>query len=43
KRDDSSRRIDVPYDGYEIKTIIHPHFGDKPVKVFAIKVNIGTE
>lgn len=40
KRDDSSRRIDVPYDGYEIKTITHPHFGDKPVKVFAIKVNI---
>ncbi|MCP3582304.1 hypothetical protein NLN00_23805, partial [Escherichia coli] len=28
------------YDGYEIKTITHPHFGDKPVKVFAIKVNI---
>ncbi|EFC5428359.1 ASCH domain-containing protein, partial [Escherichia coli] len=24
---------DVPYDGYEIKTITHPHFGDKPVKV----------
>ncbi|EPW7507847.1 hypothetical protein ACWPHP_005455, partial [Escherichia coli] len=21
----------------------HPHFGDKPVKVFAIKVNIGNE
>nr|WP_248697875.1 hypothetical protein [Escherichia coli] len=40
KRDDFSRRIDVPYDGYEIKTITHPHFGDKPVKVFAIKVNI---
>nr|MDN1724293.1 ASCH domain-containing protein [Escherichia coli] len=40
KRDDSSRRIDVPYGGYEIKTITHPHFGDKPVKVFAIKVNI---
>ena len=40
KRDDSSRRIDVPYEGYEIKTITHPHFGDKPVKVFAIKVNI---
>lgn len=33
-------RIDVPYNGYEIKTITHPHFGDKPVKVFAIKVNI---
>ncbi|MCQ7000621.1 ASCH domain-containing protein [Escherichia coli] len=31
KRDDSSRRIDVPYDGYEVKTITHPHFGDKPV------------
>ncbi|PCM23683.1 hypothetical protein BH694_10960 [Escherichia coli] len=43
KRDDSSRRIDVPYDGYEVKTITHPHFGDKPVKVFAIKVNISTE
>ncbi len=43
KRDDSSRRIDVPYDGYEVKTITHPHFGDKPVKVFAIKVNIGNE
>ncbi|END3636460.1 ASCH domain-containing protein, partial [Escherichia albertii] len=24
-------------------TITHPHFGDKPVKVYAIKVNIGTE
>ncbi|HAL7568320.1 TPA: ASCH domain-containing protein [Escherichia coli] len=42
KRDDSSRRIDVPYDGYEIKTITHPHFGDKPVKVFAIKVKINS-
>ncbi|EMR6360648.1 hypothetical protein WJV46_003844 [Escherichia coli] len=28
------------YNGYEIKTITHPHFGDKPVKVYAIKVNI---
>ncbi|EGK3942435.1 ASCH domain-containing protein [Escherichia coli] len=43
KRDDFSRRIDVPYEGYEIKTITHPHFGDKPVKVFAIKVNIGNK
>ena len=40
KRDDMSRRIDVPYAGYEVKTITHPHFGDMPVKVFAIKVNI---
>lgn len=40
KRDDSIRKIDVPYDGYEIKTITHPHFGPDPVEVFAIKVNI---
>lgn len=40
KRDDASRRIDIPYDGYEIKVITHPHFGPEPVKVFAIKVNI---
>lgn len=40
KKDDTSRRIDIPYDGFEIKTITHKHFGDKPVKVFAIKVNI---
>ncbi|EIM6243764.1 ASCH domain-containing protein, partial [Escherichia coli] len=42
KRKDFSRRIDVPYNGYEIKTITHPHFGDKPVKVFAIKVKINS-
>lgn len=40
KRDDMSKRIDVPYDGYEIKVITHPHFGPEPVEVFAIKVNI---
>ncbi|MEQ0259423.1 ASCH domain-containing protein [Klebsiella sp. CN_Kp075] len=38
RKDDTSRRIDVKYNGFEIKTITHPHFGDKPVKVFAIKV-----
>lgn len=43
KRDDSSRRMNAPYDGYEIKTITHPQFGDKPVKVYAIKVNISNE
>ncbi|PSZ18140.1 ASCH domain-containing protein [Escherichia sp. 4726-5] len=42
KRDDSSRRIDVPYGGYEIKVITHPHFGPDPVKVFTIKVSINT-
>ena len=40
KRDDHGRRIDIPYDGWTIKTITHPHFGPDPVKVFAIKVNI---
>lgn len=40
KKDDLSRRIDIPYNGFSIKTITHPHFGSEPVKVFAIKVNI---
>lgn len=40
KKDDLSKRIDIPYDGYEIKTITHKHFGGVPVKVFAIKVNV---
>ncbi|EPK3281730.1 TPA: ASCH domain-containing protein [Serratia marcescens] len=38
KKGDAERRIDIPYDGYEIKTITHKHFGTEPVKVFAIKV-----
>lgn len=40
RKDDADRRIDIPYDGYEVKVITHPHFGPDPVKVFAIKVNI---
>ena len=40
RKDDDSRRIVVPYDGFEVKTITHPHFGAEPVKVFAIRVNI---
>lgn len=40
KKNDASKRIDIPYDGYEIKIITHPHFGPDPVKVFAIKVKI---
>ncbi|MGQ3940973.1 ASCH domain-containing protein [Enterobacter hormaechei subsp. xiangfangensis] len=40
KRDDLSKRIVVPYNGYEIKVITHEHFGPDPVKVFAIKVNL---
>ena len=41
RKDDLDRRIDILYDGYEIKTITHKHFGPQPVKVFAIKVDIG--
>lgn len=39
-RNDESRRIDIPYRGFEIKTITHPHFGPLPVLVFAIKVEL---
>ena len=35
-RDDLSRRIKVPYRGYDETTITHPHFGSEPVDVFAI-------
>lgn len=40
RADDSGRRIDVPYQGYKVQSIIHKHFGPDPVNVFAIKVNI---
>ncbi|MCG8709217.1 ASCH domain-containing protein [Brenneria sp. 4F2] len=40
KKDDASRRIDIPYRGFEIKTITHEHFGPDPVRVFAIKVEL---
>lgn len=43
RKDDASRRIDIPYNGFVIKTITHPHFGPDPVKVFAIKVDISGE
>lgn len=35
KRDDRSRRIELPYRGFVEKTIMHPHFGGS-VDVFAI-------
>jgi len=35
-KDDMSKRIIRPYKGYKEKTIIHPHFGNKPTDVFAI-------
>lgn len=40
RKDDDSRRLVMPYDGYEIKTITHKHFGPDPVKVYAIKIKL---
>ena len=37
-RNDHARRIVLPWRGYTIKTITHPHFGPNPVEVFAINV-----
>lgn len=36
----STRRITADYDGYYIKTIQHEHFGNEPVRVFAIKFTL---
>lgn len=36
---DAAHRIERPWRGFTIKTIKHPHFGNTPVEVFAIKVN----
>lgn len=38
KHTQSERRIYRPWSGWKIKTIIHPHFGNTPVKVYAIDV-----
>lgn len=35
-KEDTSKIYSVPYRGYEIQTITHPHFGSDPVEVFAI-------
>lgn len=37
-RDNHERRLVLPWRGYTIKTITHPHFGPHPVEVYAIKV-----
>ena len=39
KRSDASRRIERPWRGFCFARIKHKHFGDKPVDVFAIRVN----
>ena len=43
KRDDTGRRIVLPYKGYVTKQITHPHFGPAPVFVFAIDVTHNAE
>ncbi|MDR6453939.1 ASCH domain-containing protein [Variovorax paradoxus] len=37
-RDDTARRLVLPWRGFAIKVITHPHFGPAPVSVFAIRV-----
>ena len=39
KAGDMERIIERPWRGYELQTITHPHFGDEPVQVCAIRVN----
>lgn len=41
-RDDASRRLVFPWCGCERKVIVHPHFGDLPVEVFAIPLTTCT-
>lgn len=38
KRDDAERRLVLPWRGWEIRQIRHPHFGPDSVSVFAIDV-----
>ena len=38
KKGDKEKELNFPYRGYEIKIITHPHFGNDPVKVYAIKL-----
>lgn len=39
KSSEQERILIRPWRGYEEQTISHPHFGDYPVQVFAIRVN----
>lgn len=39
KKDDQSRRLVLPYRGYKVKSILHPHFGNDLVMVYAIDVS----
>ena len=39
KKDDLSKILIKPWKGYVVKTIEHPHFGNKELSVFAILVD----
>ena len=43
KKDDLSRRIVFPWNGYEIKEIIDLEFGVNPVFVYAIRLSVKPE
>lgn len=36
--DDAERRLELPWRGFRLDTITHPHFGPEPVEIFAIDV-----
>ncbi|WP_407059203.1 ASCH domain-containing protein (plasmid) [Ralstonia syzygii subsp. celebesensis] len=38
KASDAERRLVLPWRGYRVQMITHPHFGPDPVEVFAIDV-----
>ncbi|WP_289228070.1 ASCH domain-containing protein [Pseudomonas syringae] len=38
KREDAARRLILPWQGFRVLTLTHPHFGPRPVEVFAINV-----
>ncbi|WP_259641299.1 ASCH domain-containing protein [Pseudomonas cannabina] len=38
KREDAARRLILPWQGFRVLTLTHPHFGPSPVEVFAINV-----
>ena len=37
-RNDTERRLVLPWRGLRVTTITHPHFGPEPVEVYAINV-----
>ncbi|MCZ8434542.1 ASCH domain-containing protein [Achromobacter ruhlandii] len=43
RRTDWSRRLELPWRGYTVKTITHPHFGNVPIEVYAIRVTADTD